>query len=330
MIALKFYPPDFIDRMRNPFLAALVLAGALLSGCASLIAPQSTSLRDQRPADLPPRAELKAVPFFPQTEYHCGPAALATVLANAKVKVKPDDLAAQVYVPERRGSFQVEMLAAARRHGMISYQLAPRHEDMLREIAAGTPVIVLQNFGIGPIENWHYAVAVGYDLDEDNLVLRSGEKERQVLKSGLNEFVWRKADYWAMVVVPPNRIPATAQEEPWLSAIAAFERVNPRAARTAYTTFLKRWPDNVNASVGLANTYHSAGELKEAERVLRAALARRPDSVVVLNNLAQTLSDQGRNTEALAYINRAADAGGPFASAVGETRALILKRINKP
>jgi tetratricopeptide (TPR) repeat protein len=270
---------------------------------------------------------LNNVPFFPQTEYQCGPAALATVLANAKVKVKPDDLVSQVYIPDRKGSLQVEMLAAARRHGMISYQLAPRYEDVLREVAAGTPAIVLQNFGAGPFENWHYAVAVGYDLDEDNLVLRSGEKQRQVLKSGLNEFVWRKADYWAMVVVPPNRIPATAQEEPWLSAIAAFERVNPRAARTAYTTFLKRWPENVNASVGLANTYHATRELKEAERVLRTALARQPDSVVVLNNLAQTLSDQGRNAEALELIDRAVAAGGPFASAVGDTRALILKRI---
>jgi hypothetical protein len=328
MIALKFYPLEFVHRMRNPVLVALVLACALLSGCASLIAPQSTSLREQRPAEIPPRAELKSVPFFPQTEYQCGPASLATVLASAKVKVKPDDLVSQVYVPERKGSFQIEMLAAARRHGMISYQLAPRYEDMLREIAAGTPVIVLQNFGIGPIENWHYAVAVGYDLDEGNLVLRSGEKQRQVLKDGLHEFVWRKADYWAMVVVPPNRIPATAQEAPWLSAIAAFERVgNPRAARVAYTTFLKRWPENVNAAIGLANTYHATGEVKEAERVLRAALARQPDSVVVLNNLAQTLSDQGRNAEALEIINRAAAAGGPFASAVGETRALILKRI---
>jgi hypothetical protein len=327
MIVLKFYLPEFRARVRKLALPALLAACVLLGGCASLIAPQSTSLREQRPTDLPPRAELTKVPFFPQTEYQCGPAALATVLANAKVKVKPDDLVSQVYVPERKGSFQVEMLAAARRHGMISYQLAPRHEDLLREVAAGTPVIMLQNFGIGPIENWHYAVVVGYDLDEDNLVLRSGEKQRQVLKSGLNEFVWRKADYWAMVAVPPSRIPATAQEEPWLSAIAAFERVNPRAARTAYTTFLKRWPDNVNASVGLANTYYVAGDLKEAERLLRAALARQPESAVVLNNLAQTLSDQGRNLEALAYINRASAAGGPFAGEVKDTRAMILKRI---
>ena len=328
MIVLKFYLPEFRARVRNFALPALLAACVLLGGCASLIAPQSVSLREQRPSDLPARAELTKVPFFPQTEYQCGPAALATVLANAKVKVKPDDLVDQVYVPDRKGSLQVEMLAAPRRHGMISYQLAPRYEDVLREIAAGTPVIVLQDFGVGPINGWHYAVAVGYDLDEDVLVLRSGDKQRQVLKSGLNEFVWKRSGYWAMVVVPPNRIPATAQEAPWLSAIAAFERVGkPRTARVAYTAFLKRWPENVNASVGLANTYHATGELKEAERILVAALAREPDSAVVLNNLAQTLSDQGRNLEALAYINRAAAAGGPFASAVADTRAMILKRI---
>ena len=68
----------------------------------------------------------------------------------------------QVYLPERKGSLQVEMLAAARRHGMVSYQLAPRFEDMMREIAAGTPVVVLQNLGVFS-SGWHYAVAIGYD-----------------------------------------------------------------------------------------------------------------------------------------------------------------------
>ncbi|HEV8096686.1 MAG TPA: PA2778 family cysteine peptidase [Burkholderiales bacterium] len=310
--------------------AGVFVCALLLNGCASLLFPQTASLRDARPADLAASAELEEVPFFPQTEYQCGPAALATVLAHAKVKVTPDDLVAQVYVPARKGSLQVEMLAAARRHGLVSYQLAPRLEDMLREIAAGTPVIVLQNLGIGPFDNWHYAVAVGYDLDSGELFLRSGEKERQVLPTLLHEFVWKKSDYWAMVAVPPDRIPATAEESRWLASIAALERAgNARAARVAYATFLKRWPENVNASVGLANTHHAAGELKDAEKVLRAALARQPDSVVVLNNLAQALSDEGRNTEALALVERAVALGGPFASAVSETRDLILKRIKR-
>jgi len=291
--------------------------------------PQTVSLRDARPADLPAQVELKQVPFFPQTEYQCGPAALATVLSYGKIKVTPDDLVPQVYVPARQGSLQVEMLAAARRHGMISYELAPRLEDLLREIAAGTPVIVLQNLGVWPFDVWHYAVAVGYDLDENDLVLRSGEKERQVLPTGVHEYLWKKSGYWAMVTLPPDRIAATADESRWLTAVAALERAgNAHAARTAYAKALERWPDNLNASVGLANTHYSAGELKEAEKVLKTALARHPDSVVALNNLAQTLSDQGRNKEALPLVERAASLGGPFASAVHETRALILKRLD--
>ncbi|HEX5611946.1 MAG TPA: tetratricopeptide repeat protein, partial [Burkholderiales bacterium] len=85
---------------------------------------------------------------------------------------------------------------------------------------------------------------------------------------------------------------------------------------------------NVNASIGLANTYYAAGELKDAENVLKAALGRHPDSVVVLNNLAQALSDQGRHKEALPLVERAASLGGPVAAAVSETRALILKRLD--
>ena len=98
------------------FFSACVL---LLSGCAALW-PQTAELREALPQGLPERVELKEVPFFPQTEYQCGPAALATALAAAGVKVTPEDLVSQVYLPERKGSLQIEMLAAARRHGLVS------------------------------------------------------------------------------------------------------------------------------------------------------------------------------------------------------------------
>jgi tetratricopeptide (TPR) repeat protein len=300
----------------------------LLSGCASLW-PQTAQLREALPPGLPERVELTQVPFFPQSDYQCGPAALATALASFGVKVTPEDLVSQVYLPERKGSLQIEMLAAARRHGLVSYQLAPRLEDMLREIAAGTPVILLQNLGFG--DGWHYAVAVGYDYHSGEVILRSGITEREVLPFTMNEFVWMRSGYWAMVAVPPERIPATADETRWLGAIAALERAgNPAVARTAYTHFLERWPDNVNAAIGLANAHHSLGSLADAERVLREAARREPDSVIVLNNLAQTLSDQGKNDEALPFIERAGAAGGPFAAAVAETRETIRKRMQKP
>jgi tetratricopeptide (TPR) repeat protein len=278
-------------------------AGLLaLSGCANLW-PQTAQLREALPQGLPERVELVEVPFFPQTEYQCGPAALATVLASSGVQVTPED-------------------------GLVSYQLAPRLDDLLRELAAGTPVILLQNLGFS--DGWHYAVAVGYDYARGEVILRSGVKEREVLPFTVNELVWKRSGYWAMVAMPPGRIPATADEQRWLSAIAALERTgNAVAARTAYSGFLKRWPDNVNAAIGLANAHHVLGALTEAEGVLRKAARRDPESVIILNNLAQTLSDQGRHAEALPLIERAAAAGGPFYAAVAETRATIRKRLGK-
>jgi tetratricopeptide (TPR) repeat protein len=316
----------------NARLAAGVFFLALLGGCASLV-PQTEALRQSRPAALPDRVELAEVPFFPQKDYQCGPAALATSLASFGVKVMPDELVGQVYLPARHGSLQVEMLAAARRYGLVSYPLAPRFEDLLREVAAGTPVIVLQNYGVWPFRIWHYAVVAGYDYDKGELLLRSGEKERLKIPFAIFEYTWKDSAYWAMVTVPPQRIPVTASEPAYLAAIAAMERVaDPHAAKTAYATFLGRWPDNPSAVLGLANSHYALGELRPAEAVLRPAVERHPDSVALLNNLAQVLSDQGQQAEALGFVRRAKQLGGPLATTVAETEALIERRrgVAKP
>jgi hypothetical protein len=315
------------ETARNARLAAGVFFVLLASGCAGLF-PQTAVLRDGLAPELPQALELRSTPFFPQKEYQCGPAALATALAAKGAKVTADDLVPQVYLPARKGSLQVEMLAAARRHGMVSYLLAPDFRDLLREVAAGNPVIVLQRLGL--LGTWHYAVVVGYDYDNATLVLRSGENEREEMRFWAHEFWWSRSGYWAMVALPPDRLPATADEGRYLASVAAFERPGgARAAAQAYETFRKRWPGNVNAAVGLANAQHTLGELKAAEAVLREAERSDPRSVVVLNNLAQTLSDQGRDAEALPVIERAVALGGPHASAVLDTRRAILAKLKK-
>jgi tetratricopeptide (TPR) repeat protein len=314
--------------MQNARLVAGVFILAAVAGGCSTLMPQTASLHESLKPELHERVELTQVPFFPQDEYQCGPAALATVLAAEGVKVTPEQLVPEVYIPERKGSLQIEMLAAARRHGLVSYQLAPRFADVLTEVAAGNPVIILQNLGFS--EAWHYAVVIGYDYKWGKLYMRSGTTRRRVMAFGINEVVWLRSGYWAMVALPPDRIPATADENRWLTAVAALERTgDARAARTAYQTFLQRWPDNVGAAIGLANTYHALGELRDAETVLRHAANIDPDSVIVLNNLAQTLSDDGRNAEALPIIDRAASLGGPYASAVEETRKTIRERLQE-
>lgn len=293
--------------------------------------PQTMRLRDTWPTAVPVRMELRDVPFYPQQEYQCGPAALATVLANTGATVAPEELVAQVYLPARKGSLQIEMLTAPRHYGRVSYPLAPRFDHLLREIAAGNPVIVLQDIGIGPITRWHYAVVVGFDYPAGELYFRSGEKKRLAIPFTIFEYSWKQSNYWAMVALPPDRIPATANEIDYLAAISAMARVSEvNATLTAYSTFLERWPDNLTASISLANQHYALGNLKETKRVLEDTYVRHPKSVVVLNNLAQTLSDLGQNDEALVLIEQADKQGAnPFAETVHETHTLILQRLDK-
>ena len=315
-------------RSARPAAGAFFMAAAL-GGCASLV-PQTMALRDAWPQGVPGRTEMPEVPFFPQDDYQCGPSALATALVNSGVNVTPEELVSKVYIPERQGSLQAEMLAAPRPYGRVSYKLEPRFDDLIREVAAGNPVVILQNTSPAVFDNWHYAVVVGYDYPAGELYMRSGQTKREAMPFTILEYTWKKSNYWAMVSMPPDRIPVTAAEATYLAAIAAMERVSDkRAALVAYSAALERWPDSLGASIGLANLHYAQGNLKETEAVLRRAAEHHPDSVVVMNNLAQTLSDEGRDAEALTFIERAGQADKQYAAAVAETRTLILQRLQK-
>jgi hypothetical protein len=300
----------------------------LLGGCAQLV-PQTMTLRTGWPDGVPRQVEVPSVAFFPQTENQCGPAAMATVLSHTGVAVTPERLENQLYLPARQGSLQLEMLAAPRRWGRVGYLLAPRYADVLREVAAGNPVVTLQDVGEF-FTQWHYAVLTGFDYGRGDLYLRSGTDARLVMPFTAFERSWMKSGYWAMVVTPPDRIPATATENGWINAVIGLERAGNREATIAgYQAALERWPDNLPAAIGLANQHHGRGALIEAAQVLRRALHLHPQSTVAMNNLAQTLSDQGRNGEALLQIDQALELHGPFESEVLATRQLILERMGR-
>lgn len=315
--------PGFFLRAAGWLLACGLVLG-LLGGCAAFI-PQSEALRSQWPADLADRAELTEVPFFAQDEYQCGPAALATVMAHRGLAVTPEALVPRVYLPARRGSLQLEMLAAPRRDGLVSLVLAPRLHDVLREVQAGNPVVVLQDYGVWPLPYWHYAVVVGFAKERGLAWLRSGLKPRQELPLPVLEYTWKPSEHWAMVVVPPERVPVTADEPAWLAAVHAMEQVaGADAAARGYASALQRWPDSVGAAIGLANTHYQQARLPAAAMVLRQALQQQPDAVLLLNNLAQVLFELGQSDEALALAERALAQPGPFMAAARATRDQIL------
>mgnify|MGYP001817701054 CR=1 FL=1 len=221
---------------------SLLICLLILSGCAST--PQSRQIDSGGIGSLPRAVELTDTPFFPQTQYQCGPAALATVLQANGVSSTPEELAKQVYIPEREGSLQIEMTVVARRHDMLPYPLEHRLIELFTEIAAGNPVLVMQNLGFEWLPQWHYAVVVGSDINTREIILRSGVNRRWVTPFKVFERTWQRADFWALVIVHADEIPATAKPQQYLKTAYTFEETgNSEIALMAYQAASKRWPD---------------------------------------------------------------------------------------
>ena len=297
----------------SPALAGFFVCISLwLVGCAT---PQVGGLEAQWPADLPQQAMVANVPFFPQEDYECGPASLAMVLQTAGLSVLPEQLVEQVYVPGRKGTFQTELLAASRRHGLPAYVLQPTVETVLREVAAGNPVLVFQNLSLPVYPVWHYAVVIGFDRARNVLVLHSGRTERLEMSLFAFERTWARGGYWAMVALAPPRLPATAQPTGYAQAVAALERVQVAPARAAYGAALRQWPTDRVLMLGAGNTAYAMGDLPAAASAYRAAVQADPDFADGWNNLAQVLLDQHQPREALVAVRKAIALGGPRLSA---------------
>lgn len=277
---------------------------------------------------LPRYSELTQTPFFPQQEYHCGPAALATALHAVDIQVSPDTLAPEVYIPSRKGSLQVEMLAAARRHGALAVKIAPDLGAVLKEIAAGNVVVVMQNLGLSWAPSWHYAVVVGYDLDKELMWLRSGTFERFEMTLSTFQRTWARSRYWAFVALKPGNLPATASVENVISAMVAFEKNASTSDKIlAYSTAVKRWPDNLVLLMGLGNSAFVAGDLAAAAQAFNAAISAHPDSAAAYNNYANVLLVQRNYTDAKAAAERGLQLATQDASLQTQIKA-TLDEIN--
>ena len=252
---------------------------------------------------LPARVELQPVPFFPSDDDQCGPAALATVLNHQGVRVDPARLRPQVYLPGRKGSLQAEVLALPARYGLLAVRLPASPAGLLRELAAGHPVLVLQNLGLDSLPQWHYAVLVGYDLDRREVYLRSGDRRRRVRGWDLFLASWMRAGRWAVVVLQPGELPATATPAAVVKAASALERDGHlAAARKAYVAATRRWPRSQLAWAGLGNAAYSADDFETAASAYRRALELRPGDPRLMNNLALALAQRGCRDQALAWI----------------------------
>jgi tetratricopeptide (TPR) repeat protein len=238
-------------------------------------------------------------------------------------------LTPEVYLPGREGSLQIELVATARRHDSVPYVLRPSLDALLAEVASGNPVLVMQNLGLTWLPRWHYAVVVGFDLDQAEIVLRSGRERRHRVALATFERTWRRAGSWSLVVLPPGRLPQTAEEVPYLESVVALERLGrTAAARSAYTAALTRWPQSLGARLGLGNTHYQSGDLVGAATVFRIATQDHPRSGAAHNNLAHVLFEQGDLCQAEQAARTAVSLGGSTALTAQQTLAEIHARLS--
>jgi tetratricopeptide (TPR) repeat protein len=227
------------------------------------------------------------------------------------------------------------MLAAARRHGALPIIITPTLDTLLKEIAAGNAVVVMQNLGLSWVPAWHYAVVVGYDLDKELIWLRSGTSRRFEMTLSSFQRTWARSQYWAFVALRPGNLPVSAEPGAVTKGLVAFEKTADAAlAKAAYAAAVKRWPDNLVFLMGLGNSAYAAGDLSEAAGAFRSAISAHPDAAAAYNNLANVLLAQGNASAAKETAVRALQLAGKdknLQSQINKTLAEINAYIaNKP
>lgn len=118
-----------------------------------------------------------------------------------------------------------------------------------------------------------------------------------------------------------------------MQSVAAVETLGKtHVAAEAYVAALRRWPRSLAGLIGLGNTRYALADLTGAEDAFRRAIEFHPSSPAAYNNLAQTLADQRRYTEAETMARQAIvlGAGGPLSTSLQQTLDEILKKATRP
>ncbi len=268
---------------------------AALAALFFLLATGCASFDTKIPEQWEPRIELSDTPFHPQLEYHCGPAALVTVLEASGVRPPYDEVASRIYVPGLEGSLQVELMAATRSFGRIPFRLPGELQPVLAEVRAGRPVLILQNLRVPGFPAWHYAVVIGYDRDRAELLMRSGNDPLQATPTRRWMRQWDWASRWAIVVLEPGELPTNPHRPAALRALADFDDHAPAEPRLrAWRAAADRWPNEPLAWMGMGNARYELGALEDAAADFEHALEIKPDSWPARLNLAQVLLELDR------------------------------------
>ena len=291
-----------------------------LAGCA--LSPVRQHLIDLSP--YPAQIKLE-VPFYPQTDELCGPAAMAMVMAWSGQSVDLDRLHTQIYTQGLGGSLQQDMLSSARRHGLLAVTL-DSVEALLQELSHGHPVVLLLNLRLATWPQWHYVVVTGFDADQETALIHDGQTAYREIPLATLLKQWYRAERWGLVVTPPAQLPFSADAEMLLTAAVGMERAEQiEAALVTYRAATMKYPNHALLWLGRGNSALATEHLQEAVEAFRQTLSLDQHNGAAYHNLALALLEQGNEKQALAAVS----AGLINAKGFHEALLALAKRLRQ-
>ena len=222
-------------------------------------------------------------------------------------------------------SVEESLLAALPGVGLWAHASLGSWRELAERVEAGCPVIVQIRRGAGATHTRHFIAVTAVDATKVQGVQADGEAWSMDPPVFLT--AWESYRKWMMTALPPDRAnwrmrsPEYAGLVRYYDAMGEPDRANAMAARA-----LEAEPDNPDLATSLGTRAWQRGQLAEAERLFRAALAQDDRHVRAANNLAYLLARQGRELDEALALSRRAVLQEPANPHALHTQGYILSR----
>lgn len=184
----------------NPFLFKFLLLAALVLPAACGLS--GGNLLNDIKNDPASFHFIEGVPMYPQNEYMCGPAAMASVVGYWGLHEKMSDVAKEVYEEKLNGTLPIDLLIYAKGKGFEASYYKGSLDDLREKVSKKTPLILFLNLGYDFYPVGHYIVVTGYSDRFRAVVAHSGTESEQVFTYDELLRDWGKTDFSTLLITP--------------------------------------------------------------------------------------------------------------------------------